>query len=99
MLEHIPNTFDNFRQKMLARGLETISETKYKDYLIVLRCYSGSGISATIKKQLDTGKTIKLRKECWNFYKPIDLLNKTKKYIDNHEINLINKIEKLTLIN
>jgi transcriptional regulatory protein LevR len=89
---HIPNTFDNFQQKILSNGLETKSETEYKGYLIVLRCYTFRGISAKIIKVLDCGKRKELRQEHWNFYKPIDLLNKMKNYIDNYEINLIKKL-------
>lgn len=94
MEQHIPNTFDNFQQKMLSNGLETKSETEYKGYLIVLRCYTGSGISAKIIKVLESGKRKHLREERWNFYKPIDLLNKMKNYIDKYEVNLINKLNK-----
>lgn len=92
----IPSTFDNFQQRQGARGLETMSETKYKEYIIRLRCYHGSGIRATILKELESGKKLRLREEGWNFYNPIDLLTKMKTYIDNHENNLINKLDKLT---
>ena len=91
----IPNTFDNYRQRQLARGLETMSETGYKGYIIRLRCYHLSGIRVTIIKQLESGKKLKLREEGWNYYVPLDLLNKMKNYIDNYEINLINKLNKL----
>ena len=91
---HIPNTFDNFQQRMLSNGLETKSETKYKGYLIVLRCYASKGISAKIVKVLESGKRKHLRQEHWSFYIPLDLLNRMKNYIDNYEVNLINKLKK-----
>lgn len=91
MENNIPNTFDNFEQRLLARGLETKSETHYKGYIIVLRCYTMSGISNKIIKTTESGKRIRLREQHWNFYNPLDLLNKTKKYIDEFESNLINK--------
>ncbi len=90
-MNQIPNTFDNFEQRMLSAGLETKSETEYKGYIIMLRAYTGSGITAKIIKTTDKGKRIILRQESWNFYKPIDLLNKVKTYIDNFEPHLINK--------
>jgi len=89
----IPSTFDNFEQRTLQRGLETKSETNYKGYIIVLRCYPGSGITNKIIKTTKTGKRISLREQRWNFYEPLELLNKTKKYIDDFESNLITKFD------
>jgi hypothetical protein len=89
----IPKTFDNFKQRQLSRGLETMSETEYKGYIIMLRCYSLSGITAKIIKGYND-RRILLRQQCWTFYEPIKLLEKMKNYIDNYEINLINTFNK-----
>ena len=89
----IPSSFDNFKQRMLSNGLETMSETEYKGYTIVLRCYVGSGISSKIIKVTENGKRIRLRERHWNFYEPNELLRSTKKYIDDYEINLLNKLK------
>jgi hypothetical protein len=88
----IPSTFDNFKQKKLQRGMETMSETEYKGYIIRLRAYNMSGITGTIIKVSDLGKRIRLRERGYNFKVPIDFLNELKNYIDNYEINLINKL-------
>jgi exoribonuclease II len=92
---HIPSNFDNFKQRELSLGLETSSETSYKGYVITLRAYKYSGITAKIIKVLDSGKRVRLREECWNFYIPLDLLNRMKNYIDKYESNLITKLNKL----
>lgn len=94
MENKIPNTFDNYQERRLARGIETMSETEYKGYIIRLRCYEGSGIWGKIIKVLDNGKRLQLRERGYNFMIPIVFLNQLKNYIDNHEINLINKIKK-----
>lgn len=91
MENEIPSTFDNYQSRKLSRGLETKSETEYKGYIILLRCYPGSGITGKIIKLSNKGSRIILRQEGWTFYKPIDLLNKLKAYIDNYENNLIIK--------
>jgi len=90
----IPSTFDNFKQRQLQRGLETMSETEYKGYIIMLRAYNMSGITGKIIKISDTGKRIVLRQRTYNFMIPIDFLTELKNYIDNYEINLINKLNK-----
>ncbi len=59
----IPSSFDNFQQRKLSRGIETMSETYYNGYIIRLRCYPLSGISGKILKVLDSGKRKVLRKE------------------------------------
>jgi len=88
----IPSTFDNFKQRELQRGMETMSETEYKGYIIQLRAYNMSGITGKIIKLSDLGKRIRLRERTYNFKVPIDFLNELKNYIDNYEINLINKL-------
>ena len=88
----IPNTFDNYRERELQRGLETMSETEYKGYIIRLRCYNMSGINGKIIKVIESGKKVKLRERSYNFKLPIDFLNELKNYIDNYEINLTNKL-------
>ena len=90
----IPSSFDNFKQRELQRGMETMSETEYKGYVIQLRAYNMSGITGKIIKVSDTGKRIRLRERTYNFKIPIDFLNELKNYIDNYEINLINKLSK-----
>ncbi len=94
MKNTIPSSFDNFKQRELQRGMETMSETEYKGYIIRLRAYAYSGITGTIIKVVDSGKRIRLRERTWNFKIPLEFLNDLKIYIDNHEINLINKLEK-----
>ena len=47
-MNNIPSYFDNFKQRELQRGLETMSETEYKGYIIQLRAYPLSGISGKI---------------------------------------------------
>jgi hypothetical protein len=89
----IPNNFDNYKQRELLRGLETSSETEYRGYIIWLRCYRMSGIKGRIIKVTEFNKRIKLRERAYNFKKPIDLLNELKNYIDNYEINLINRLK------
>ncbi len=89
----IPSDFNNFQQRTLRRGIETISETEYKGYTIRLRCYDMSGISGKIIKVLENGKRIQLRERAYNFKVPIDFLNELKNYIDNYEDNLINKLK------
>ena len=88
----IPSNFDNFRQRELQRGLETMSETEYKGYIIQLRAYNLSGITGRIIKVVESGKRIKLRERAYNFKIPLDFLNELKNYIDNYEINLIKKL-------
>ena len=88
----IPSNFDNYKQRELQRGLETMSETEYKGYIIQLRCYNMSGISGKIIKVLEGGKRIRLRERTYNFKVPMDFLNELRNYIDNYEINLLNKI-------
>ncbi len=90
----IPSSFDNFKQRELQRGMETMSETEYKGYVIQLRAYNMSGITGKIIKVSDSGKRIRLRARTYNFKNPIDFLNELKNYINNHEINLINKLSK-----
>jgi len=89
----IPSTFDNFQQRKLRLGTETISETEYKGYIIRLRCYNMSGISGKIIKVLENGKRIQLRERAYNFKVPVDFLNELKHYIDNYGDNLINKLK------
>jgi len=91
----IPSNFDNYKQRELQRGLETMSETEYKGYIIQLRAYNMSGISGKIIKVISSGKRIKLRERTYNFKIPLDFLNELKNYIDNYEINLTNKLSKL----
>ncbi len=88
----IPSNFDNFKQRRLQRGLETMSETEYKGYIIQLRCYNMSGISGKIIKAKEDGKRVILRRRSYTFKIPIDFLNELKGYIDNHEANLLNKL-------
>ena len=90
----IPSSFDNFKQRELQRGMETMSETEYKGYIIQLRAYNMSGITGKIIKVSDSGKRIRLRLRTYNFKVPINFLNELKNYIDNYEINLINKLSK-----
>ena len=90
----IPSNFDNYKQRELQRGLETMSETEYKGYIIQLRAYNMSGISGKIIKVISSGKRIKLRERTYNFKIPLDFLNELKNYIDNYEINLINKLDR-----
>ena len=89
----IPSDFDNFNQRELQRGPETMSETEYKGYIIQLRCYNMSGITGKIIKVSESGKKIRLRERRYNFKRPLDFLNELKTYIDNYEINLINKLK------
>ena len=95
----IPSNFDNYKQRELQRGLETMSETEYKGYIIQLRAYNLSGISGKIIKIISSGKRIRLREKAYNFKIPLDFLNELKKYIDNYEINLINKLNKKVSLN
>ena len=88
----IPSTFDNYKQRQLQRGLETMSETEYKGYVIQLRCYNMSGITGKIIKVVESGKRIILRERTYNFKVPMDFLNELKNYIDNYEKNLLNKL-------
>lgn len=88
----IPSNFDNFKQRKLQRGLETMSETEYKGYILQLRTYNMSGITGKIIKVIDSGKRIRLRERTYNFKIPLDFLKELKNYIDNYEINLINKL-------
>lgn len=90
----IPSDFENFKQRELKLGTETMSETTYKGYIIRLRAYNFSGINGKIIKVLESGKRKILREKSYNFKIPIDFLNELKNYIDNHEINLINKLNK-----
>lgn len=90
----IPSSFDNFKQRELQRGIETTSETEYKGYIIRLRAYNMSGITGKILKISDGKKNI-LRERTYDFKDPIDFLNELKNYIDNYEVNLINKLKKL----
>jgi hypothetical protein len=94
----IPSTFENFQSRQLTLGIETKSETVYGDYKIVLRAYTGSGISYKIMKVLSTGKHLNLRQENWSFFDPHALLQRAKNYIDNHGDNLIKKLEKINKI-
>ena len=82
--------FDNFKQRQLSMGMETCSTTEYKGYNIFLRAYINSGIKYKIIKPYN-GKNIILREKAWWFMKPNELLQKAKDYIDNHEVNLIEK--------
>jgi hypothetical protein len=91
----IPSNFDNYKQRALQRGLETMSETEYKGYIIQLRAYNISGITGRIIKVAEDEKRIRLRERSYNFKVPIDFLNELKNYIDNYEINLLNKIIKI----
>jgi len=88
----IPSAFDNYKQRQLQRGLETMSETEYKEYVIQLRCYNMSGITGKIIKVIESGKRIRLRERTYNFKIPMVFLNELKNYIDNYEINLLNKL-------
>ena len=92
---HIPSHFDNFEQRQLSRGIETKSRTNYKEYEIVLRCYTGSGISAKIVRINEQGKRIQLREKYWNFHNPLELLNKQKQYIDEYGNQLVEKYNKI----
>lgn len=93
LINTIPNNFDNFKQQELQRGIETISETEYKGYIIRLRAYNMSGISGKIIKVGENGKRITLRERNYNFMLPLNLLTQLKEYIDNFELNLIKKLE------
>lgn len=90
-MNNIPSYFDNFKQRELQRGLETMSETEYKGYIIQLRAYPLSGISGKIIKVTDSGKRAILRQRTYNFKVPIELLTELKNYIDNYHTNLIFK--------
>ena len=90
------SNFDNFQQREMSSGIETVSETEYKGYLIRLRCYNYSGISGKIIKVSDSGKRIIVRERAYNFIKPIDFLNELKHYIDNYECNLISNFNRKT---
>ena len=93
----IPSNFDNYKQRKLQGGMETISETEYKGYIIQLRAYNLSGITGRIIKVTDSGKRIRLRERSYNFKIPLNFLNELKNYIENHEVNLINRINSKTL--
>jgi len=91
----IPNDFANFKQRELARGVETCSTTEYKGYQIFLRAYTGSGIWYRIFKQTKHRK-YKLRERGYNFKLPSDLLQEAKNYIDNYSIKLEDKFTRLS---
>lgn len=80
----IPNTFDNFKQRMLQRGMETCSTTEYKGFEIFLRAYPLSGIYYRIFKVEPDGKRKKVRGRAYNFKLPELLLQEAKDYIDNN---------------
>ena len=82
----IPSYFDNFKQRLLQRGLETCSTTEYKGYQIFMRAYKYSGISYTIFKIINN-KKIKYRSRQVNFEDPVVFLQHAKNYIDNKLIN------------
>ena len=77
----IPNSFDNFKQRMLQRGMETSSTTEYKGFEIFLRAYPLSGIYYRIFK-VDNGQRKKIRGRAYNFKLPELLLQEAKDYID-----------------
>ena len=95
----IPSNFDNYKQRKLQRGLETMSETEYKGYIIQLRAYNLSGINGKIIKVTSSGKRIRLRERTYNFKIPLSFLNELKSYIDNYEINLTNNLNRKVSLN
>ncbi len=78
----IPDTFQNFKQRQLQRGVETCSTTDYNGYSIFMRAYPMSGIYYKIYKSDDL-KKIKLRRRHVNFADPVLFLQHAKDYIDN----------------
>lgn len=79
----IPNTFDNFKQRLLQRGMETCSTTEYKGFQIFLRAYAFSGIRYKIFK-IEGDKKVKYRERGYNFKLPILMLEEAKNWIDFH---------------
>ena len=83
----------------------TESFQEYKGYLIRLRAVTYNGFWYAIIKEVPNTKSpngikkLYLKQQGYNFIKPNDLLKKAIDYIDNHEINLINKYNKLQLNN
>lgn len=92
----IHSHFDKYKDRKLQRGIETMSETAYKGYIIHLRAYNYSGITGKIIKVLESGKRVHLRRMAYNFRIPIDFLFELKKYIDDNEAQLINKLNEKT---
>jgi len=88
---NIPKTFDNFKQKEIATGVETTSETLYKGYVIFLRSRTTSGMSGRIIKKNEAGKKIVLCQKSYAFILPINFLRELKAYIDSHATILTNK--------
>lgn len=78
----------------------TESFHKYKEYTIRLRAVTHNGFGYSIIKQKENKtspnglKNIYLRNIRYNFISSSELLQKAKDYIDNFEVNLIDKFNK-----
>ena len=80
----------------------TESFINYKNYIIRLKFVTNSGCSFSIIKEIpnirspNNIKKLYLRTVYYNFMLPLELEKIPKNYIDNFEINLINKFNRLT---
>lgn len=79
----IPQTFDNYKERMLSLGMETCSTTEYKGFYIFMRAYAMSGIRYEVYK-MEEGKKIKCRGRHVNFAIPAEFLQHAKNWIDNN---------------
>ncbi len=84
--------FIQYTKKQLSNGVETVSRTEYKGYVIRLRTYNGASVS--ISKENIRGGFTEVYIRRYSFGKLSNLLQKAKDYIDNHEGNLIKMFNK-----
>jgi hypothetical protein len=87
--------FTTVKKRELQRGVETMSELNYKDYIIQIRTYPMSGITGKIFRLNESGKRFRLRERTYNFIVISEFVEQLKNYIDKYEINLINKFNTL----
>ena len=80
-------------QRKLQRWIETISETDYKGYIIQLRTYPLSGITAKAIKVTESGQKVEVLSRKYNFRPPAKLISEMKGRIDQYEENLLIKLK------